>query len=66
MDVFSAQGRDPTSQCRLFGSVKRVYDKQLHGFVYVLEGGTSTTSSRIQLPKDAKAKCKHTVLCEIG
>ena len=52
MDVFSAQGRDPTSQWRLVGSVKRVYDKSLHGYVYVLEGGSSTTASRMQLPKN--------------
>ena len=49
MDVFSAQGRDPTSQWRLVGSVKFVYDKlkSLHGYVYVLEEGSSTTASRI-------------------
>ena len=58
MDVFSAQGRDPTSQWRLVGSVKRVYEKSLHGYVYVLEGGSSTTASRMQLPKNDRTMCE--------
>lgn len=58
MDVFTAQGRDPSSQCRLTGAVKRLYDKQLHSYVYELEGGVSSTQSRIQIPKDDKNTCK--------
>ena len=58
MDVFSAQGRDPTSLWRLVGSVKRVYDKSLHGYVYSLEGGSSSTSSRMHLPKNDRAMCE--------
>ena len=58
VDVFSAQGRDPTSQCRLVGSVKRLYDKDLHGYVYTLEGGFSSTASRLQMPKDERSTCK--------
>ena len=58
VDVFSAQGRDPTSQWRLVGSVKRVYEKSLHGYVYVLEGGSSTRASRMQLPKNDRTMCE--------
>ena len=60
MDVFSAQGRDPTAQWRLIGMVKRHYDKELHSYVYMLEGGASSTSTRMQLPKSDKTLCKLT------
>ena len=67
MDVFSAQGRDPTSQWRLVGSVKRVYNKSLHGYVYVLEGGSSTSASRMQLPKNDRTMCEcHNIECIVA
>ncbi|KAJ8258087.1 hypothetical protein GJAV_G00193030 [Gymnothorax javanicus] len=40
VDIFSAQGNDPE------------YDKELRGFVYVLEG--SSQKNRMQLPKNSK------------
>ena len=58
MEVFSAQGRDPVSQWKLTGSVKKDYDKSLKGYVYRMEGGSSTTSTRMQLPKNEKLSCE--------
>jgi len=56
VEVFSAQGRDPVAQWKLSGPVKREYDRQVRGYVYVMEGGSSTT--RMQLPKSEKAMRK--------
>jgi len=57
VEVFSAQGRDPVQHWRLTGSVKKDFDKTLRGYVYVLEGGTSTTTTRMTLPKSDKTAC---------
>lgn len=54
MEVFSAQGRD-VAKWRLSGSAStknKVYDKDVKGFVYILEGETTTT--KMSLPKDEK------------
>lgn len=59
MDVFSAQGRDPASQWKLTGSVKKEFDKLVRGYVYTMEGGASTTTTRMQLPKSDKSSCKY-------
>ncbi|KAH7332473.1 hypothetical protein KP509_20G089200 [Ceratopteris richardii] len=49
--IFSAQGSNPVSNCKLFGkSVQKVYDKAVKGYVY----NCSSMSSKIQLPKDEK------------
>ena len=58
MEVFSAQGRDPAALWKLTGSVKKEYDKLVRGNVYTLEGGTSTTTTRMQLPKSERSSCK--------
>lgn len=58
MEVFSAQGRDPVAQWKLNGSVKKEFDKTLKGYVYKMEGGSSTTSTRMQLPKTDKILCE--------
>ena len=58
--MFSAQGRDPNSKCKLTGSVKKEFDKLVRGYVYALEGGSSTTTTRIQLPKTEKSSCELT------
>lgn len=58
MDVFSAQGRDPVQHWKLTGSVKKDFDKSVRSYVYVLDGGTSTTTTRMTLPKSDKSSCK--------
>lgn len=58
MEVFSAQGSDPACQWKLTGSVKKEYDKSVRGNVYSLDGGTSTTTTRMQLPKLDKNSCE--------
>ena len=63
VEVFSAQGRDPVAQWKLSGPVKREYDRQVRGYVYVMEGGSSTT--RMQLPKSEKAMRKLAVVFQI-
>lgn len=58
MDVFSAQGRDPAAQWKLTGSVKKEFDKLVRCYVYALEGGASTTTTHMKLPKSDKSSCK--------
>lgn len=58
VDVFSAQGRDPAAQWKLTGSVRKEFDKSIRGYAYVLEGGVSTTTTRMQLPKSDKSLCE--------
>lgn len=53
VEVFSAQGKDPVGKWKLHGkinAIKKEYDQDLRGFVYVLEGGSTVT--RMQLPKN--------------
>ena len=57
VEVFSAQGRDPVSQWRLVGGVRKEYHKAVRGYVYCLEGGSSSTSTRMQFPRSDKATC---------
>ena len=57
MEVFSAQGRDPVAKWKLLGPVKREYDRHVKGYVYSMEGSSSTTT-RMQLPRNEKAQCK--------
>ena len=59
MEVFSAHGRNPASEWKLSGtasSIRREYDKEVKGYVYVLEGGPTLT--KMSLPKDEKQCCK--------
>ena len=62
--MFSAQGRDPAGQWKLMGSVKKEFDKSVRGYVYALEGGASTTTTRMTLPKSDKSSCKY-VVCSV-
>uniref|UniRef100_A0A8C1I8F0 Zgc:162324 n=1 Tax=Cyprinus carpio TaxID=7962 RepID=A0A8C1I8F0_CYPCA len=55
VDVFSAQGKDPVAKWKLYGrksSISKVFDKEVKGFVYSLEGSSQT--HKMQLPKDSK------------
>lgn len=55
VEVFSAQGRDPVSKWRLSGSqsaFKKIFDKDVKSYVYVLEGESTTT--KMSLPKDER------------
>jgi len=59
VEVFSVQGRDPLSHWKLTGSVSRDYLKDMRGYVVVMEGGSSTTNTRMQLPKADKTSCTY-------
>ncbi|KAL7891640.1 hypothetical protein AOLI_G00011160 [Acnodon oligacanthus] len=55
VEIFSAQGKDPVAKWKLSGgqpSISKVFDKEVKGFVYSLEGSSQT--HRMQLPKDGK------------
>ncbi|KAK0147084.1 hypothetical protein N1851_004519 [Merluccius polli] len=55
VEVFSAQGKDPVAKWRLQGApaaIHRVFDKEVKGFVYCVEGGSQTV--KMQLPEDGK------------
>ncbi|XP_051754181.1 uncharacterized protein C3orf67 homolog [Ctenopharyngodon idella] len=55
VDIFSAQGKDPVAKWKLYGrkpSITKVFDKEVKGFVYSLEGSSQT--HKMQLPKDSK------------
>lgn len=64
VEVFTAQGRDPLSRWKLTGSVNRVYHKDVRGYVVTMEGGSSTISTQMKLPKTEKLLCKY-VKCKI-
>ncbi|XP_056112159.1 uncharacterized protein C3orf67 homolog [Rhinichthys klamathensis goyatoka] len=55
VDIFSAQGKDPVAKWKLYGRkppITKVFDKEVKGFVYSLEGSSQT--HKMQLPKDSK------------
>ncbi|XP_046709873.1 uncharacterized protein C3orf67 homolog isoform X2 [Silurus meridionalis] len=54
VEVFSAQGKDPVAKWKLSGqlSINKIFDKEMKGFVYSLEGSSQT--HRMHLPKDGK------------
>ncbi|KAM9483374.1 protein CFAP20DC [Clarias gariepinus] len=54
VEVFSAQGKDPVAKWKISGqsSVIKMFDKEIKGFLYSLEGSSQT--HRMQLPKDGK------------
>nr|XP_055070194.1 uncharacterized protein C3orf67 homolog isoform X1 [Misgurnus anguillicaudatus] len=54
VDIFSAQGKDPVAKWKLYGkpSITKVFDKEVKGFVYSLEGSSQT--HKMQLPKDGR------------
>lgn len=49
VEIFSAQGKDPTHGWKVGSGIKREYEKDVKGFLYCLEGSTTTT--KLQLPK---------------
>ena len=51
MDVFSANGSNPTNNWKVVGAVQRVYDKAVKGYVYQCSGGPT---AKMQLPKDER------------
>ncbi|KAF6018199.1 C3orf67 [Bugula neritina] len=53
-EIFSAQGKDPTSQWKLQGSagIRKKFEKEVKGYVYTLEGAVATT--KMVIPKDIK------------
>ncbi|KFV06707.1 Uncharacterized protein C3orf67, partial [Pterocles gutturalis] len=55
VEIFSAQGKDPGAKWKIFGSpsaIRKVYDKEVKGFVFVLEG--SSQLNKMQLPKETR------------
>ena len=49
VDVFGANGSNPTANWKVTGTVQKVYDKALKSHVFVCDGGPS---AKMQLPKD--------------
>ncbi|KAL8587139.1 hypothetical protein ACOMHN_026107 [Nucella lapillus] len=52
LEIFSPQGRDSTSHWKIGPGVKKIYEKEVKGYIYVLEGTPSTT--KMTVPKDNK------------
>uniref|UniRef100_A0ABM5FJ76 Protein CFAP20DC isoform X2 n=1 Tax=Pogona vitticeps TaxID=103695 RepID=A0ABM5FJ76_9SAUR len=55
VEIFSAQGKNPGAKWKIFGSpsvVEKEFDKEVKGFVFVLEGSSQT--SKMQLPKETR------------
>ncbi|KAM4722786.1 protein CFAP20DC [Rhinophrynus dorsalis] len=55
VEIFSAQGKDPTSRWKLSGSQSAIwkdFDKEVKSFVFILEGSSQTI--KMQLPKESK------------
>uniref|UniRef100_A0A8C8SWP9 Chromosome 3 open reading frame 67 n=1 Tax=Pelusios castaneus TaxID=367368 RepID=A0A8C8SWP9_9SAUR len=55
VEIFSAQGKNPGAKWKIFGSPSAIwkeYDKEVKGFVFVLEGSSQT--NKIQLPKETR------------
>ena len=51
VEVFGASGSNPTERWRISGTVTKVYDKSVKGYVFRCDGGPSM---RMQLPKDER------------
>ncbi|RMB98953.1 hypothetical protein DUI87_24498 [Hirundo rustica rustica] len=55
VEIFSAQGRNPGAKWKIFGhpsAISKEYDKELKGFVFVLEG--NSLINRMKLPGTTK------------
>ncbi|KFQ77305.1 Uncharacterized protein C3orf67, partial [Phaethon lepturus] len=55
VEIFSAQGKNPGAQWKIFGNPSAIwkeYDKELKGFVFVLEGNSQI--NKMQLPKETR------------
>ena len=48
MDVFGANGSNPTNNWKIVGAVQRVFDKSVKGYVFRCDGGPT---AKMQLPK---------------
>ncbi|PVD24826.1 hypothetical protein C0Q70_15312 [Pomacea canaliculata] len=51
-EIFSPQGKELINHWKIGSGVKKVFEKEVKGFVYVLEGTPSTT--KMHIPKDSK------------
>ncbi|KAE8612646.1 hypothetical protein XENTR_v10012927 [Xenopus tropicalis] len=55
VEIFSAQGKDPTAKWKLSGrqsAIWKDFDKEVKSFVFVLEGSSQT--NKMQLPKESR------------
>ncbi|XP_061642180.1 uncharacterized protein C3orf67 homolog isoform X2 [Phyllopteryx taeniolatus] len=55
VEVFSGQGKDPVAKWKLCGgqsAIRKVFDKEVKGFVYCLEGSSKTV--KMQMPENGK------------
>ncbi|CAN8186318.1 unnamed protein product [Coccothraustes coccothraustes] len=55
VEVFSAQGKNPGAKWKIFGdpsAISKEYDKELKGFVFVLEG--NSLINKMKLPRETK------------
>nr|XP_054496072.1 protein CFAP20DC [Agelaius phoeniceus] len=55
VEIFSAQGKNPGAKWKIFGNpsaISKEYDKELKGFVFVLEG--NSLINKMKLPKETK------------
>ncbi|KAM6467838.1 protein CFAP20DC isoform 2-T5 [Liasis olivaceus] len=55
VEIFSAQGKNTGTKWKIFGNpsvIGKEYDKEVKGFVFVLEGSSQT--NKMQLPKETK------------
>ncbi|XP_064013028.1 protein CFAP20DC isoform X2 [Pogoniulus pusillus] len=53
VEIFSAQGKNPVAKWKICGNpaaIRKEYDKEIKGFVFVLEG--SSQINKMQLPKE--------------
>ncbi|XP_062356775.1 protein CFAP20DC isoform X2 [Cinclus cinclus] len=55
VEIFSAQGKNPGAKWKIFGNpsaISKEYDKDLKGFVFVLEGNSLV--NKMKLPRETK------------
>ena len=55
MDVFGANGSNPTNNWKIVGAVQRVFDKSVKGYVFRCDGGPT---AKMQLPKVSCARAR--------
>lgn len=49
VEIFSTSGKNPLEKWKVSGSLQKVFDSTIKGYIYNIEG-----QSKIQLPKDDK------------
>uniref|UniRef100_A0A1I8HJ28 DUF667 domain-containing protein n=1 Tax=Macrostomum lignano TaxID=282301 RepID=A0A1I8HJ28_9PLAT len=63
-ELFSAQGRGPAENWKVSGSsIRKVFDKELHTYVYSLEGSPSTCKMTLPSDKRKPLSIVHGFLC---